>query len=584
MSFLKRNRTRIPLLFVLLAAVLMWGGKAEALDLLKGVMPGAVSAVHEKYEGECLKCHTIGQKQFFQKCLDCHKEVKEDVAKKRGFHGKTDVSACETCHAEHGGREKGLVVLDQAKFDHRQTEYALAGKHQETPCAQCHLKPKYRETPRDCVSCHQQKDKHKGALGRECARCHNPKAWTEISFDHSTTKFRLEAKHQQVACEKCHTSQPFDAVPKTCVGCHQKEDKHKGILGRQCEQCHTAKSWKEPLFDHGKTAFALTGRHQKVDCLKCHTTPQLKETPKVCVTCHKKDDYHKGKLGTECARCHTAAAWKQVKFDHSTTKYPLIGKHTDVPCAKCHVQERYKLATECSTCHKKDDPHKGKLGAVCERCHAERGWKEIQKFDHQKADFPLLGKHTTVRCAQCHKTQLFTDASSLCIDCHVKDDYHKGSFGKKCESCHTADRWKKITFDHAKQTKFQLTGKHADVTCAKCHVKPLFVQPTPSKCHECHGKDDYHKGKFGKKCEVCHTTDDWKRVTFNHEKDAGYALTGKHVGVKCDECHVRPLFTGGVSRYCVTCHRRDDPHAGELGERCEMCHSETDFKIIKPRR
>lgn len=581
---MKRPRASISFLFFVLVAIALWGGKAEAIDLLKGVMPGAVSAVHEKYEGECLKCHTIGQKQFFQKCLDCHKEVKEDVAKKRGFHGKTDVSACETCHAEHGGRDKGLVVFEQAKFDHRQTEYALAGKHQETPCAKCHLKPKYRETPRDCVSCHQLKDKHKGSLGKECARCHNPKAWAEISFDHSTTKFRLEAKHQQVACEKCHTSQPFDAVPNTCVGCHQKEDKHKGILGRQCEQCHTAKSWKEPLFDHGKTAFALTGRHQKVDCLKCHTTPQLKETPKVCVTCHKKDDYHKGKLGTDCARCHTAAAWKQLKFDHSTTKYPLIGKHTDVPCAKCHVQERYKLPTECSTCHKKDDPHKGKLGAGCERCHTERGWKEIQKFDHQKADFPLLGKHTTVRCAQCHKTQLFTDASSLCIDCHVKDDYHKGNFGKKCESCHTADSWKKIAFDHAKQTKFLLTGKHADVKCAKCHVKPLFVQPTPSKCHECHGKDDYHKGKFGRKCDVCHGTDDWKRSTFDHATDAGYALVGRHVDVKCDECHLRPLFTGGVSRQCVTCHRRDDPHAGELGERCEMCHSETDFKIIKPRR
>jgi predicted CXXCH cytochrome family protein len=627
--------------------VLVFGGTAAALDLLKGVMPGAVSSVHEKYEGDCLKCHTVGQKHFVQKCLECHKEVKEDVAKKQGFHGAIDANACETCHAEHNGREKQLVVFDQSKFDHRQARFALAGKHQTTPCAQCHRKPKYRETPRDCFSCHQQSDAHKGALGRDCARCHNPAAWKEISFDHSTTTFPLEAKHRQVACEKCHTAQPFASAPTACAGCHRKDDKHHGVFGQQCERCHTAKGWKEAQFDHGKTRFALTGRHQSVACIKCHTTSRLKETPKVCVTCHKKDDYHQGRLGTDCARCHTAeswkktlfdhnrtafalvgrhrqvecqkchttpqlketpklcvtchkkeephkgrlgtecagchtaASWKQIGFDHSKTKYPLIGKHIPVRCAQCHANERYKISSRCASCHRKDDPHKGKLGDTCERCHVERAWKEVGKFDHQKAGFPLLGKHATVRCAQCHVTPLFTDASSRCADCHVKDDYHKGNFGKKCDSCHMADSWKKVIFDHAKQAKFQLLGKHLKVTCAKCHIAPLFVNKTPSRCADCHGKDDYHKGKFGKKCEVCHTEVDWKHSTFDHEKDAGYALIGKHAGIKCAQCHLRPLFTGGVSRLCVTCHRRDDPHDGELGARCELCHSEIGFKIIK---
>jgi hypothetical protein len=559
---------------------LSWG-MAEAFDLFKGVMPGAVSRAHEKYEGDCLQCHTIGQKSFVEKCLACHKEVKGHIGQKKGFHGKIDASRCEMCHAEHNGRDVQLVVFDQAKFDHRQAEFTLVGKHQETACARCHLKPKYRETPRDCFSCHQQQDKHKGTLGKDCARCHTPNAWTEISFDHSTTKFPLEAKHRQVACDKCHTSPSFASAPTTCAGCHQKVDAHKGILGPQCERCHTAKSWKEAVFDHGKTDFALMGRHQQVACIKCHTTPRLKDTPNVCVTCHKRDDYHKGKLGTDCARCHTADAWKQIKFNHSTTKYPLIGKHEVVPCAKCHVQERYKLPTECATCHKKDDPHKGKLGDSCERCHVERGWKEIQKFDHSKASFALLGKHATVRCAQCHTTQLFKDASSQCNDCHTKDDYHKGNFGKQCDSCHTADSWKKVTFNHAKDTKFELTGKHLEVKCAKCHVKPLFVQKTPSQCADCHTKDDYHKGRFGKQCGSCHTTKEWKLDTFDHAKETGYALIGKHTDVKCEQCHVRPLFTGKTSRRCVTCHRKDDPHDGELGVRCELCHSEVGFKTIK---
>ncbi|HXZ26247.1 MAG TPA: cytochrome c3 family protein, partial [Nitrospiria bacterium] len=288
------------------ALVLLSWGVADALDLLKGVMPGAVSSVHEKIEGECLKCHTVGQNQFFRKCLECHKEVRQDVAAKRGFHGKIDASACETCHAEHGGREKPLVAFNQAKFDHRQAEFPLLGKHQTTPCVKCHVKPKYRDASRDCFTCHQRVDKHKGALGRDCARCHTPDDWKAIRFDHSKTTFPLEAKHRQVACEKCHTAQPFNAAPTACSGCHRKDDSHHGVFGQQCERCHTARGWKETRFDHTRTAFALDGRHLRVECTKCHTTPRLKETPKACVTCHRKDDYHKGKMGPDCVRCHTA--------------------------------------------------------------------------------------------------------------------------------------------------------------------------------------------------------------------------------------------------------------------------------------
>ena len=559
--------------------VLVFCGTAAALDLLKGVMPGAVSSVHEKYEGDCLKCHTVGQKHFVQKCLECHKEVREDVAKKRGFHGTIDASACETCHAEHGGREKPLVVFNQATFDHRQAEFPLLGKHQTTPCAKCHLKPKYRETPRDCFSCHQQADKHKGALGRDCARCHNPAAWKEISFDHSTTKFPLDAKHRQVACEKCHTAQPFNSAPTACSGCHQKDDKHRGVFGQQCERCHTAKGWKEARFDHGKTRFALTGRHQLVACSKCHTTPQLKETPKVCVTCHKKDDYHKGKMGPDCARCHTAESWKKTLFDHNRTNFILIGKHQQVECAKCHTTPQFKETPKvCVTCHKKEEPHKGRLGTDCARCHTAESWKLI-RFDHSKTTYPLVGKHVPVRCAQCHVNEQYK-ISSRCATCHKKDDPHKTKLGDNCERCHVERGWKDVgKFDHQK-AEFPLLGKHATVPCAKCHATRLFADAS-SRCADCHGKDDYHKGAFGKKCEVCHTTDEWKRSTFDHKKDTGYALIGKHVGVKCAQCHLRPLFTGGVSRLCVSCHRPDDPHDGELGERCELCHSEVGFKIIK---
>ncbi|MEW6324246.1 MAG: cytochrome C, partial [Nitrospirota bacterium] len=576
---------RARLVAALLAGALLgstaWGA-AEAIDFLKGLMPGAVSRAHEKEEPNCLKCHTVGQKHFYGKCLDCHEKVKQDVERKEGFHGAVDASACESCHSEHKGRAGGLISLDAQTFDHRKTDYPLTGKHQTVACADCHTQAKHREAPHDCLACHRTDDAHKGALGNECGRCHNPNRWTDISFDHAATKFPLDGKHRPLKCEACHApGSSFAATPTACADCHRRDDPHKGILGARCESCHTARSWKESPFNHDRTDFKLTGGHKTVACLKCHTTPRLGETPKVCVTCHKRDDRHKGRLGAECARCHTAESWKRIGFDHSKTKYPLLGKHLAVPCAKCHAQERYTLPTDCAACHKRDDPHKGKLGAACEQCHVERGWKEVKTFNHQKTDFPLLGKHATVRCAQCHQTLLFTDAPSQCLDCHKQDDYHKGNFGGRCADCHTADNWKRITFDHAKDATFQLTGKHADVKCGKCHVTPLYVRKTPSQCIDCHKKDDDHKGNFGKQCGECHATDTWELKAFDHAKETGYALAGKHAGVACEQCHVRPLFTRKTSRLCVTCHQRDDPHAGELGARCEICHTEADFRTIK---
>jgi len=564
---------------IILIVVFTSLGVAEAFDVLKGVMPGKVSKAHEKSEGQCLDCHSLVQKVFYDKCLACHKEVKKDVEQKAGFHGKIETAHCETCHTEHKGRETGLIVFDPDRFDHKKTDFELDGKHQAVKCGLCHLKPKYRDAPRDCYSCHVKNDKHKGALGKTCDRCHNSEAWTKISFDHTRTRFPLEGKHGPVACEKCHRSDDFKSTPTACVGCHLNQDKHKGILGRQCESCHTATAWKDILFDHDKTQFKLAGAHIKVECMKCHKNPQLRDTPRTCVECHKKVDRHKGILGPQCAQCHTVKDWKDVLFDHDKTRFALIGKHQKVECLKCHTAPQLKSTPKsCVECHKKDDYHKGKLGRECDRCHTAVDWKRIG-FDHSKTAYPLVGKHLDVPCAKCHVNEAYK-IPSQCSSCHRSDDKHLGRLGDSCERCHSEKGWKDIQkFDHQK-TSFQLLDKHRDLRCSECHKTALF-KDTSSTCNDCHKKDDYHKGHFGKKCEVCHTAKTWKRDDFDHAKETGYALVQKHSQLKCEQCHIQQLFTQRTSRMCVRCHQKDDIHEGELGIRCETCHSEVGFKVIK---
>lgn len=80
---------------------------------------------------------------------------------------------------------------------------------------------------------------------------------------------------------------------------------------------------------------------------------------------HRKDDVHQGSLGAKCADCHTENDWKEAKFDHEKTRFPLTGKHVDTKCVDCHKKGAdYKDAPRtCIGCHKEDDDsskgHKG---------------------------------------------------------------------------------------------------------------------------------------------------------------------------------------------------------------------------------
>jgi hypothetical protein len=171
------------------------------------------------------------------------------------------------------------------------------------------------------------------------------------------------------------------------------------------------------------------------------------------------------------------------------------------------------------------------LGESCETCHSEKGWKDIQKFDHQKTSFQLLDKHREVRCSDCHKTALFKDTSSVCNDCHVKDDYHKGRFGTKCETCHTAKTWKRDDFNHAKETGYPLVQKHSQLKCEQCHVKQLYAQKTSRMCVRCHLKDDIHEGELGTRCEICHSEVGFKVIKRLSSED-GYFDRRKYISMQ----------------------------------------------------
>lgn len=490
--------------------------------------------------------------------------------------------------------------------------------------------------------------------------------------------FAPAVAHAQISPGKLHAAHAFLEGVENCTRCHDREKKevagkclechtmiaerirnHTGLHGREdyreCQLCHVEHHgrdfeliwWKDGqnAFRHDSTGYTLLGAHARItDCRKCHTARNIRNPQPLtdaqkdlgrtylgldtaCVACHY--DEHRGQVAQLCAQCHTLNAWSPAPgFDHRKTKYPLLGKHQQVKCAKCHkaVSEPLNPADtsflqfaglnydHCTACH--EDVHKGKFDKNCASCHTVDGWHIVadKKFDHNRTRYPLKGRHAAVKCDKCHQPgQPHTGQKfQTCRDCHK--DYHRGEFAKDkawrdCGVCHTVDGFAPSLFSFAAHdsTDYPLRGAHGAVPCLSCHPNPKTVPPIGKtrfvfasfRCQVCH-KDPHDQAITSMPdslrdagCELCHGNDSWMTSLFDHARTT-FALDGKHQTVTCRGCHHGPdttsaptnlIFTGGP-KTCFACHK--DIHRGQFADttadppvRCEHCHTTANWNATK---
>ncbi len=573
-----------------LALACSLGGAARA-DVFS---PGPLARNHQQLEGlaNCTKCHDVGRELRGDRCLACHLEISDRIARGQGFHGRIPESerACQHCHHEHHGRDFDLIdwgPKGRDAFDHAKTGWALRGKHAHVACQKCHQTrfiedqvvrglldkhPGFKTwlgVSTACTACHA--DEHRGQEGSDCKRCHVETSWKPArSFDHSRTSYPLLGKHAHVACQKCHARvqdpAPHPGLGPTfvryvpvahsdCIDCHK--DPHQGRFAGLCSECHTPQDWKrvsgnarERAF-HEKTRYPLRGAHRTVACDACHTPAQgtrskFKGIPfAACTDCHI--DSHVGQLGRTaqaiaCDRCHTVDGFLPARFEleeHARTRYPLEGAHRAVACERCHR-------------------HDSRL--------AER----------VPASVRALTEHLRRKVLVSPAVLSLGEPGQRCETCHA--DVHGGQFAGRpggCGSCHSvvAFAGAGLRFDHA-QTRFPLTGKHARTACASCHLpsdnpreRPVRYRPLETTCSGCHA--DPHDGQFAARggtsadCARCHGTESWKKLIFVHEPPfTPFRLEGKHVRLKCIACHL-PV---GVGNGIAVVHYKPLPTA------CEGCH------------
>jgi hypothetical protein len=387
-------------------------------------------------------------------CLSCHQDI----------HSGQFTTSCSSCHDTKGWKPA-------SRFSHDRSRYVLTGKHKDVECKQCHngraehsKAVLYRGMPfATCESCH--RDPHLKKFSRRCDACHATEGWAkakEGAFDHQRTEFPLNGKHADVKCMGCHGASPRTMNAggahgfhisrfKRCADCH-KDDHGGQFVSRadsgKCEACHSDKDFRLVEYtveSHAKSRYPLTGAHIATNCIACHkadivrakSTRQFRWEKNVsCLTCHS--DPHKGQFDKEkktCESCHTTTAWTSLLFDHSKSKFPLLGKHVSVQCGKCHEKKEpvpyVGVSVVCASCH--NDPHAGQFarGGVtrCEPCHGAQSWHQLT-FDHGAGSrFALSKAHADVACGRCHPTE----------NQEGKAVIRYKPLGVECEDCHRSE-------------------------------------------------------------------------------------------------------------------------------------------------
>ncbi|MBL9188352.1 MAG: hypothetical protein JNK23_12780 [Opitutaceae bacterium] len=249
--------------FVLSMALIIAGIAAATLSVLhfpraqvrvqRAVRPGDLSQPHAFLENNCAACHSALKGVEAKSCIVCHAGNTALLQRQpSAFHA--DIAYCTACHLEHQGR-----VLRTTKMDH----VALA----QIGLNQMQHEPHKRDKPRDDFAMWLVQ----GAKGA-----------------------------------------PFSATPQlqreeallNCATCHQSKDRHGGLLGNDCAQCHATAKWTIPEFRHPSPG--------SQSCAQCHQAPPSHYMMHFKMVSMSVAKMEKAEV-SQCFLCHQTTSWNDIK-------------------------------------------------------------------------------------------------------------------------------------------------------------------------------------------------------------------------------------------------------------------------------
>ena len=216
------------------------------------VLPGELSQPHAFLGNNCAACHTPNKGVEAKNCMVCHADNKTVLQRQPStFHG--EISECAVCHLEHQGRVASTTNMDHAALAH------------------IGLKQLKSEPQRAGVDLSQ------------------IKRWIE----QSTAGSQPALAHLQ----------PEEAL-LNCATCHQTKDRHRGLFGNDCAQCHATAKWTIAEYRHPSSA--------SQSCAQCHQAPPSHCMMHFQMISMKVACQPNAKVN-QCFLCHQTTSWNDIK-------------------------------------------------------------------------------------------------------------------------------------------------------------------------------------------------------------------------------------------------------------------------------
>jgi len=216
----------------------------------KMASPGPLSSAHAFLASNCAACHTPNRGVEAQNCIVCHADNKLVLQRQpSAFHA--DIAACADCHLEHQGR-----VPRTTKMDHVALARIGLRQIQNAPAA--------HDQPRDALV-----------------------AWV---------------KQRGVAPQSPRLER--EELLLNCASCHQTKDRHVGLFGTDCAQCHTTSKWTIAEYRHPSSV--------SQSCAQCHQAPPSHYMMHFQMISMKVAGQEHAKVD-QCFLCHRTTSWNDIK-------------------------------------------------------------------------------------------------------------------------------------------------------------------------------------------------------------------------------------------------------------------------------
>lgn len=166
---------------------------------------------------------------------------------------------------------------------------------------------------KDCATCHAPV---RGVDAKSCIACH---ADNKALLQRQPTAFHAEIR----VCTGCHVEhRGTQRMPTTmdhallastggggesllkCASCHATKDRHQGLLGADCAQCHMTAQWTVAEFRHPSP--------RSTECAQCHKPPPSHNMGHFSMMSAPIARQPDAKV-EQCYLCHQTTSWNDIK-------------------------------------------------------------------------------------------------------------------------------------------------------------------------------------------------------------------------------------------------------------------------------